>query len=127
MFQLINPRNRFLPFQIVRPADPGVAYTWHLYSAVDDTFVSVITFPAGQIDTATVDSLDYITYFGTDIFGANMDCGKYWIKWTDGTLIKYSEVITIREVTDDTFVGLLLYGDSTQIVLYDLTEYIKTL
>jgi len=126
-FSLITHQLRFLPFQIVRPLSPVTTYTWELWSAIDDSFYTDITFPAGQIDTATVNGLDYITYFGTDVFDHEYDPGKFYIKWSDGTLTKYSEVFTIKCFTDDTLENLLRYGDDSQLVLYDLTEIIKTI
>jgi len=121
-FSLISPQERFLPFQIVRPLNAVTTYTWQLFDAYTDILLGSITFPAGQIETATSGGQDFITYFGTDVFLAPYDCGKYYIYWSDGTNEKWSEVFTVKEFDDSTLQIYRKYGDDTQLRLIDLTE-----
>lgn len=124
-FFLITPRSRFLPFQFIRAADPGTDYTWELYSAIDNSLYTTINFPPGQIDTATKGAYDYITYFGSEDFFTDFDCGLYYIKWTDGTYTKYSEVFYIKDFTDDTLDNLLKYNIDELIIINSSDDKIK--
>jgi len=127
-FSLITPQYRFIPFQIVRPPDPGTTYTWELWKVIDsdpdnDYLYMSITFPAGQIDTATSGGFDYITYFGSEDFYSPIDCGRYYIYWTDGVTEKFSEVFHIMDFDDDTTDIYRKYGDDSQLRLTDITDF----
>ncbi|GAG04958.1 unnamed protein product [marine sediment metagenome] len=121
-FALISPRSTFLPFQIVRPTNAVTSYTWQLFDAETDILLSTITFPAGQIDTATSGTQDFISYFGTDVFLSPYECGKRYIYWSDGTNEKWSEVFTIMDFDDDTLEIFRKYGDDSQLRLINLTD-----
>lgn len=126
MFKLISSTWRFLPFQIVRNTDPATAYTWELYLAYDDSFYMTINFPPGQIDTATKGGYDYITYFGTEDFFSEMECGKFYIYWTDGNIERFSEVFTIEDFTDDTTETYIKYGLEDDLIEINVTDILKT-
>jgi len=99
-FKLHCTKERLLPFQFRRT--PSVATLTHIYLVCYNQEYSndiLPDIPVGQIDYATADGWDYITYYGTDDLDEDLPCGDFYLQIEDGNGIWYSEVFHVSEDT----------------------------
>lgn len=92
-FPLYSPRNRFLPFQITKPAD-GQLIDCIKVMNLDDDLVLKIEPADVNYKMFSDSSKDYIFYFGGIIDGMNLPCGEYYL--VVGAFV--SEVFTAADV-----------------------------
>lgn len=122
--KLITPKNRLLPWEIVRNPSPALLTSIKLYCVEDDSFNDIFeNIESGEIVYYTANGKDYIQYLGSRDLTDNLPCGWYYLVATDGSLTFYSEVFVVMDF-EETETNALSYDDIAEIAAND-SEAIK--
>jgi len=122
------PTDRFLPFQLKLPVHYSTEFDCKIYRAMDNVLVQDLTAFISTNDWEKVSrgGYDYFTYFGQQAFNASevMECGIYYIRWSDGVYTRYSEIFEVN--ADVVTTPNYILGNQDEYILGDTTDYILT-
>ena len=125
-FELITPKDVFLPFQIKRSKNPDDTINIYLVNINTNTTTDITSLiDSADIELVTTSDFDYIIYYGSKKLISNTECGRYYLKVSDNKKSWYSEIITIGDL--ETFASNPLEQDIYPVKLNDEDEILEYL